>query len=180
MSDFWYYAERDETKGPLSLNDLTEVLKRKPRPDGVLVWRQGFQDWLEAGSVSELIGLLVRPPPLPNKTIVSPLPPEHSQAATPEEKKRNWLHVCATVVGWAIGFALARLLDGAFWIPALLIWVSYWIVALGTNVLFFDEYSKSSQLGASMHVGLRVIGIGLAVYAIIKTKRRLREQVQPE
>jgi hypothetical protein len=56
----------------------------------------------------------------------------------------------------------------------------YQIVALGTNVLFFDEYSKTSQLGASMHVGLRVIGVGLAVYAIIKTKLRLREQVQPE
>jgi len=247
MSDLWYYAESDETKGPLGFRDLVEALKRMPRPSEVLVWQQGFKDWAAAGTIPELDRMLVAPPPLPNKRPASPLSPEYrqAQAQTPEEKKTGLKRWGGTIVGWAIGFGFARFLGGVFWIPAILIWLSFFIfakikvfmpvalmlavvvghtlwmivghvslimmdkpsddlplfavdlviVAIATiwcikkesvsscvlvlfyqlvvlviNIIFFDE--KTNQLAAGVHVGLRVLGVVLAVYAIVKTKQR--------
>jgi hypothetical protein len=253
MSDLWYYAERDETKGPLGFAELVEVLKRMPRPGEVLVWQQGFKDWATAGMIPELDRLLVRPPPLPGKKPVSPLSPEYQQAQPTGEKKTGWKGWTATLVGWAIGFGLARVLGGVFWIPAILIWLSFWIftkikmfmpvalmlavvvghtlwmivghvslimmdktsddlawfsvdlvavlgatiwcikkesvsacafvlvyqlIALSVNIIHFDEYAKTSQLGASMHVGLRILGVGLAIYAIVRTRQRRLEDTE--
>jgi hypothetical protein len=253
MSDLWYYAEGSETAGPIDLDALAQALKKKPRPEEVLTWQEGYKDWVEAGAIPALKSLLVRPPPVPNKKPVSYLSPEYRQAQTAEEKKAGWKGWGATLVGWTIGFGLARFLGGVFWIPALVIWLSYWVftkiklyvpvalmlavvvghtlwmivghvslilmdkpspelalfavdlivvlvatiwcvkkesvsacvlvllyqlVTLSVNVFFFDEYAKSSQLGASMHVGLRILGAGLAIYAIVKTRQRREDDLE--
>ena len=39
-----------------------------------------------------------------------------AQAETPEKKKADLKGWMATLVGWAIGFGLARVLGGVFWI----------------------------------------------------------------
>jgi hypothetical protein len=38
------------------------------------------------------------------------------------------------------------------------------------NIVFLDE--KTNQLAAGVHVGLRALGVGLAIYAIVKTRQR--------
>jgi GYF domain 2 len=253
MSELWYFAEGGETIGPIDLDALAQALKKKARPGDVLIWQEGYKDWVEAEAIPALDRFLVRPPPVPSKKSVSYLSPEHRQAQTTEEKQSGWKRWGATLLGWAIGFGLARVLGGVFWIPTLLIWVSYWaftkiklympvalmlavvvghtlwvmvghvslillnktstelplfafdlivvvtatiwcikkesvsacvfvllyeLVVLAGNVIFFDEYAKNSELGASMHVALRVFGTGLAVYAIVKTlQRRENDQV---
>jgi hypothetical protein len=247
MSDLWYYAEGSETIGPVEFDGLAQALKRKARPREVLVWQEGYQDWVEAGTIPALKAVFVRPPPVPTKKPVSPLSPEYRQvqAETPEQKKASLKGWIGTLVGWAIGFGLARALGGVFWIPAVLIWLSfvvltkvkvflpvalmlavvvghtlwmivghvsliltdkpsddlplfavdlvivvmatiwcikkesvascilvlvYQLVVLVINIVFLDE--KTNQLAAGVHVGLRALGVGLAIYAIVKTRQR--------
>jgi GYF domain 2 len=65
MSNFWYYAEASETRGPIPFDQLINVLSRLPSPRGVLVWREDFADWTAAENVREIAEKLIRPPPLP-------------------------------------------------------------------------------------------------------------------
>lgn len=52
----------------------------------------------------------------------------------------------------------------------------YQVIVLCTNVVFFDEFAKVSAAGVGMHMALRVLGIGLAIYAIVRTSRHKREE----
>ena len=65
MGEFWYYAEADETCGPITFEQLIGILSRLPSPRGVPVWREGFDDWIAAENVREIVARLIRPPPLP-------------------------------------------------------------------------------------------------------------------
>ena len=80
MSELWYYAEGGESRGPLSLAELVGNLSQASDPQKALVWRNGFEDWKPAGTVSELAGQLLRPPPL------RPTPPPVVPPAEPPSK----------------------------------------------------------------------------------------------
>jgi|GEM_PF-4776822 len=262
MSDGWYYADGENSVGPNALDELQNVLRRRRDASRILVWREGFQDWVEAGSVPELSAAVTGPPPIPRRVTVqsvasekpaSSLSPEYRQITPPEGNTKKWAGRGATIVGWVGGFALARVFGGAFWIPAFLIWLSYWLftklkvvsyvalmlailtghtlwmivghatliflgktspdlmslgydlvivtialiwcirkqsvascilvlvyqlIALSVSSIYFDEYFKGSQIGATMHISLRVMGAGLAVYAIVQITRRKSEFVK--
>jgi hypothetical protein len=133
MAEIWYYAEQDETKGPLSLDELTQVLRQQPRPDKVLVWREGHPDWLQAGEVPELSRFIVRPPPLPSmRPPTSPTPPPVRSPRPPafklppEPAPAGWTNWVAYLGGSVIGLILARAFGMTFWFPALGILVSFW------------------------------------------------------
>jgi len=64
MSEFWYYAEGDVTRGPLSLSELVPLLSRIADPRRVMIWRLGFDDWKAVEEVREVAQQLFRPPPL--------------------------------------------------------------------------------------------------------------------
>jgi hypothetical protein len=68
MSNFWYYAESDVTRGPVTLDELIKILSLAPNAKGILVWREGFGDWQTADSVREIVEWLFRPPPLGPKS----------------------------------------------------------------------------------------------------------------
>jgi hypothetical protein len=70
MSEFWYYAEGNETRGPIAFDQLVMLLSKLPTPKGVLVWRDGFDDWKAAENVREFAEKLIRPPPLPGTATV--------------------------------------------------------------------------------------------------------------
>jgi hypothetical protein len=73
MNEFWYYAEGNETRGPVAFDQLIKLLSQLPTPRGVLVWREGFDDWTAAENVREIVGKLVRPPPLrPRSSVAAP------------------------------------------------------------------------------------------------------------
>jgi hypothetical protein len=261
MSEGWYYAESDNTVGPMSLDNLRSALRRQREAALVLVWQEGFADWMEARSVPELAGVVAGPPPLPVRSVAqpsvvpesrsSPLSPEYRQNVSDEKKPRNWM---GTIAGWAVvvvSIGLSRTFGGVYWMPMLLIALSIWIftklklheyaawmlgvlvghtlwmsvgygmlfmmgkpnpefttflfdlvvvtcltiwgiktqsvalsvcvliyqiVALSTNVIFFEEYAKIGQSAVLMHIALRAIGIGLAIYAIVKARQFKREE----
>jgi hypothetical protein len=71
MSEFWYYAQGNETRGPIAFDQLTKLLSQLPSPRGILVWREGFDDWKAAENVREIVEKLVRPPPLPRSPVTA-------------------------------------------------------------------------------------------------------------
>jgi hypothetical protein len=53
----------------------------------------------------------------------------------------------------------------------------YQIVVLGVNVLLFNKNGNASQAAAVMHVVLRAVGSGVAIYAIVQTRRERKEKL---
>jgi uncharacterized membrane protein YhaH (DUF805 family) len=65
----WYYAEGQETAGPISHDQLVALLREASRPTDVLVWQSGFQDWAKVGDLPQLLRAIKPPPRLPNTTV---------------------------------------------------------------------------------------------------------------
>jgi hypothetical protein len=61
MDANWYYAEGDKPVGPLSLHDITAILSHVSDARRVLVWRDGFPNWIEAENVPDLAPYLIKP-----------------------------------------------------------------------------------------------------------------------
>ena len=64
MTDLWYCAEGDETRGPVSLTELVPLMAGKADPRRVLIWRDGFAQWKPLEEVREVAKEVFRPPPL--------------------------------------------------------------------------------------------------------------------
>jgi hypothetical protein len=58
MNGFWYYANRDQPIGPLTLAELEAALFKLPEPHKALVWRTDFENWQEAQYVPALSAVL--------------------------------------------------------------------------------------------------------------------------
>jgi hypothetical protein len=54
MSEFWYYAEGNDTRGPIAFDQLIKLLSQRPTLRGVFVWCEGFDDWTAAENVREI------------------------------------------------------------------------------------------------------------------------------
>jgi uncharacterized protein DUF4339 len=65
LSDAWYYADYKGQIGPVSQQQLNDVLTRVSEPAAVLVWRDGFAEWKRAADVPEFRAQTLSPPPLP-------------------------------------------------------------------------------------------------------------------
>jgi len=52
----WYWSKQDsnDRNGPVSRERLEELAEEETLESEDLVWRKGFDDWVEAGSVEEL------------------------------------------------------------------------------------------------------------------------------
>jgi hypothetical protein len=64
MTDFWYYSDGVQARGPLSHAELILLLARIADPRRVLIWRDGFEDWKAVEDVHEVAQQLFPPPPL--------------------------------------------------------------------------------------------------------------------
>jgi len=62
MSDLWYYAQNNQSVGPVSLAALKTILLESPRSESVFVWRAGFPRWIEARNVDQLAMLFMARP----------------------------------------------------------------------------------------------------------------------
>lgn len=77
MSDQdWYFAQGDQEKGPITFNELTELLANGKLQSHDLVWHDGMDDWSAVQSVPELkVGNIVpnppAPPPMPSPNVES-------------------------------------------------------------------------------------------------------------
>lgn len=63
----WYWSKQgsDERNGPIGREQLEKLAEKEDLEPEDLVWRKGFDDWKEAGSVEEIEDLFASPPPLP-------------------------------------------------------------------------------------------------------------------
>jgi len=75
MPDLWYFADRNERVGPLTLQELLDTLATLPNASDSLVWCDKFSDWKRAGDVAEFRARIAVPPPLPPDP--APPPPQN-------------------------------------------------------------------------------------------------------
>jgi len=59
----WWYVSNGERKGPVSTNDLHDLLVYGTLTPNSLVWKQGMEGWQSAGRIDELASLLWSVPP---------------------------------------------------------------------------------------------------------------------
>jgi GYF domain 2 len=131
MSEGWYYVEDDSTIGPISLDELQSSLRRRREASRVLVWQEGLQDWTEAGSIPELARAVAGPPPLPQRSVQPGPPNQRAPLSSKGAKLEKASNKVNTVISWiviAISVVLSRVIGGAYWMPVLLIGLSFWIL----------------------------------------------------
>ena len=62
MTDYWYYGEGGQARGPVSHAELIPLLARIADPRRVMIWRDGFADWKAVEDVHEVAQQLFPPP----------------------------------------------------------------------------------------------------------------------
>jgi hypothetical protein len=127
MSDDWYCELEGRQYGPMPFPDLQSKLQGA-NLQNVFVWCDQYDDWKCAADVPELKPQPRRPRPLPGAA------QSRADIQSPPEKKRpsKW-----AAFGWytlAIGIGLpvaglTRALGPVFWIPSLLVSITWLILA---------------------------------------------------
>ncbi|MBI1332756.1 MAG: DUF4339 domain-containing protein [Armatimonadetes bacterium] len=80
----WYYVGSFGQLGPLTLEQMEELIEGGVIEKSTYVWKPGMTDWLPAGHVTELLNSFkimepfASPPPIPGSTppVSSPTPPQ--------------------------------------------------------------------------------------------------------
>ena len=86
MSTWWYVSITDgERKGPVSDDDLHQLLISGAVKPTTLVWKTGMEDWQPIAQVPDLASMLVSlPPPIPaSHALPPPVPPSHAALQQP-------------------------------------------------------------------------------------------------
>lgn len=82
----WFYAANDQSAGPVSTGQLTEMFSSKTLSPQTLVWRDGLANWTEASTLEQFASVFApvaapTPPPLFAQKLASP--PELPTAPSP-------------------------------------------------------------------------------------------------
>lgn len=190
----WNYAESDQSKGPVSEDELIQLIQSGRLPRNTLVWTEGQADWQPA---SEIAGLL------PAELAPSPselLPPTLRTKGTPDdfaasgEQLRPWIRywarlvdflIFSLIVGVIFGIineaALNRMNDTVFGIILLLAYIPVeplLLMSWGTtpgkfllNIQLRNEdgskLSFSQGIMRSVGVVIKGQGIGIPLVALI-------------
>lgn len=90
MENEWYYGDGGQRHGPVSIEDLRNLIQDGSLKRDTLVWKEGLETWVPASKVK---GLFREPPPLAGppkpKSGPPPLPPRRS--ARPEVSAQDSL-----------------------------------------------------------------------------------------
>jgi len=163
MTDLWYYAEGEETRGPLSLSELLPLLSRIADPRRVMIWHHGFDEWKAAEDVREVAQQLFRPPPL--RRPPPPVPPVGAALAVRRpvveaEEAAEFKNVKPELSG--IGGWLGLLAFGQ------VVGILRLIVSLGQYYTTIDEQIwKKFPTAIWGEAALNAAGIWLAVYTTV-------------
>ena len=65
MPAVWYVAVREERKGPLTLDQIAQLIKENVVNDQALAWKRGMENWQPAATIPELAGLFAAIVPNP-------------------------------------------------------------------------------------------------------------------
>ena len=150
MSDGWYYEDRGQSVGPVSVQELVRALSRRQDPSAALIWKPGFSDWLTAGSVSDVAAWLVKPPDLkicsrsdseeiranPRSRVTKPV-----RIIRTEKRKRGFF-------GWLF-LILFLLFNGL-----MVVWLfSYWSAVLPTATTGSEAGRVGAAIGTTLGTG---------------------------
>ena len=149
----WFVTNGEWRMGPLSIEDVVDVLGRGHPPGSVFIWAPGFANWVQAELVPQVAaaraaaGTPGPPPPLPIGAVREVAP------ATP------WF-----VVGSGKFLLMCVVTFGFYQL--------YW---------FYQQWRHVQRRGESVHPALRTIFSGLFCYALFRriADMALERQVDP-
>jgi len=142
MSEGWYYADGEQSFGPVSIQELVRALSLRSQPDATLIWKKGFSDWQAARTVPDVAAWLSQPPRIQN--------PSRSAAAKParivrtEKRRRGFF-------GWL--FLIVFLLFNGLMAAWLF---SYWYTVLPMATNGSSASKAGAAIGTTMGTGLIV------------------------
>jgi hypothetical protein len=110
----------------MSIAALRERLARDGDLIEAYVWPDGFDQWRRAPEVAELIIPVKVPPPLPIQGSTALPAPSPELPESTKSKVTGWV---GSAVGIIIGIGLSRALGANFWIPALAVSVTWWLLS---------------------------------------------------
>lgn len=96
MAQEWYFSRNGERYGPLTSAKLKELATKRRLARTDLVWRDGMNDWTQAGEIKGLFPSPAPPPSIPAK-VAEPEIKEFSVAASglePASSRRDVVHRC--------------------------------------------------------------------------------------
>ncbi|WP_164937734.1 DUF4339 domain-containing protein [Bradyrhizobium guangxiense] len=141
MSEGWYYANGDQSLGPVSIQELVRALNLLSEPGAALIWKNGFSEWQAARSVPEVAAWLGQRPPQ-----IRPTPrletPKARRVVRTEKRKRGFF-------GWL--FLIVFLLFNGLMAAWLF---SYWSQVLPMTTNGSDAGRAGAAIGTTMGTGL--------------------------
>lgn len=151
MNDGWYYAEAsDRSYGPMTIEELGQVLQTRTNAADFLVWCPGMSDWARAGEQSALRKYF-EPPPISSypraRTPEGPANRTMAQSELPQSERGE-----SNLYPWRRYFA--RTFD-------LYVFCLFFFVFLGVAV---PQLFASSEKGFDALYGI----FGAAIYAVFE------------
>lgn len=67
----WHYNNNGQQTGPITTDELKAKIAAGELTRSSLVWKVGTTDWVEIGSLTELVTFIQQPPPLPKSVTVA-------------------------------------------------------------------------------------------------------------
>jgi hypothetical protein len=97
VTDKWFYSKNNEKLGPVTLDEIKDLINKSDLSNNSLIWQVGTQDWVELHSIINLTHkpiLNSEPPPLPPKDHMNcqPLPKSNQKQDSSTEKEKNSLN----------------------------------------------------------------------------------------
>jgi hypothetical protein len=173
MSAFWYYAEGTETIGPVTFDELIKMLSRLSNARGVLVWREGFDDWKAAETVREIVEKLFRPPPLaprppPRPSVqLDPLPADLvHEAKQPQPTRSNEKVGPIPLGGWLVYLGIGQ---GIGCIALVISYLIYYAKVIEGN--WFEKLPVAMWLETAINVAMFALAIWTTILLWNESKK---------
>lgn len=125
----WFYEENGLRKGPISEEEMVDLIKSSVIFHGTSVWKQGFPDWLKIENTDLRIHLDKSTPP--------PLSGEHINNTI------VWVLAFAPLIGYFLEWIFAGIIHGSneYAAEAAMENSKYWFITVALNIAIsiFDE-----------------------------------------
>ena len=143
----WFVTNGDWRMGPLTLDDVVEVLGREHEPGTMLVWKTGLETWTRPELVADLTAAAARPrtaPPVP-PAVGAPVA-TLARARGADGAQAPWFRV-----GTAKFLLMCVVTFGGYQI--------YW---------FYQQWRHVQRRGEVVHPALRTLFTGIFCYALFR------------
>jgi hypothetical protein len=84
MRDSWYYSVPEGQIGPITLQELKDILPNLPNAQDVYIWHDSLPEWIRAGDLAEIVANAKMQPPQEAQNIDEHDEDRDSQDATPD------------------------------------------------------------------------------------------------